>query len=127
MAIRSQWPEEIAEKTSAQYSATLTKETGATLVATDLTTLTLTLYALDVARTIINGVDAMDILNANIGTIDAAGLLTITLRPADTAILVAANTVEERIMLIQGTFAAAGSKATRHEVQFKVRNLEKVA
>lgn len=125
MPIRTWGPSEVAEKTSVMYTATLTKETGATLTSSDLSSLTLTHYALDETLTIINSVNGMDILNANLGTIDAFGLLTITLRPADTVILVTANLVEDRILLIQGTYAS-GSKATRHEVKYTIRNLAKV-
>jgi hypothetical protein len=125
MPIRTWAPSEIAEKTSLQYTTTLTKETGATLTVSDLSSLTLTHYALDETLTIINSVNGMDILNANLGTIDGNGLLTITLRPADTAILVTANITEERILLIQGTYDA-GLKATRHEVKYTIRNLAKV-
>jgi len=116
---------EIPEKTSYRYTSLLLKEDGTPLVATDLTTLTLTLYSLTTLA-IINGVNDLDILNANRGTVDANGLLTILLQPADTVILVDTNLTEERIMLIEATYAA-GARASRHEVQLTIRNLALVA
>lgn len=126
MPIRSKVPNEIPEKSAFRYAATLTKEDGIGIAATDLVTLTLTLYNLDAAFTIINAVNAVSILNVGRGTIDANGNLVVVLDSADLALVDATQERERHIMLIQGVYAG-GARATRHEVQHTVVNLEKVS
>lgn len=125
MAVRTVFPEPVPEKTSLRYRASLTKEDGTALAAAELSTLTLTLYALDTARTIINSVNGTNILNVGRGTIDANGLLTVILTPDDTQVLDATLAEEKHVLLFQGTYAS-GAKATRHEVLLTVLNLTKV-
>jgi hypothetical protein len=122
MATRSVSPVEVPERTSFRYTANLTKEDGTPLTAAQLTTLTLTLYAMDATLTIINSVSDQNILNADRGTVDANGLLTIILTPADNQVLNTTLTVEYHIMLIEATYAS-GTKASRHEVRLAVRNM----
>jgi hypothetical protein len=121
MPTRTECPIEIPEGTTFRYRTQLRKEDGTPLVGAQLQTLTLTLYALDLLQTIINGVLDLNILNANLGTVDAGGILIVTLRPADTVIIDGNLPTEQRIMLIEGTYA--DGKATRHEVALTVRNL----
>ena len=117
---------EVPERTSCRYSSRLTQEDGVPLAAPHLTTLKLTLYATDAQETIINGIAGQDILNTDRGTVGPEGALAITLGPADTYILKPQpNRTETRIMLIEATYAG-GTKASRHEVQFNIRNLDKV-
>lgn len=121
MAVRTVFDAPIAERVSAQYSVTLTSETGAPLGAGDLTALTLTIYALDAEETIVNSVDAVSVLNAGRGTLDANGLLTLTLLPDDNQLVDPTRRSEKHIWLLQGTWG--GIKKTRHEVQVEVLNL----
>jgi hypothetical protein len=123
MATRTHCPTEIPEGVNFRYEANLKKEDRSPLPYVQLSTLTLTLYALDLDLTIINGAQDLDILNANGGTVDSAGHLVIVLRLADTAILDPANATEQRIMLIEGTYPAG---VTRHEVVLTIRNMARV-
>jgi hypothetical protein len=121
MATRTYCPEDIPEGVSFRYEAMLTKEDHSPLPYVQLDSLSLTLYALDLNLTIVNGVQDLNILNVNLGTLDSTGHLVIVLRPADTAILDPLNPTEQRIMLIEGTYS--GGKATRHEVVLTIRNM----
>jgi hypothetical protein len=116
---------EIAEKTVWRYTADLKKEDGTAVAPADLSTLTLTVYAQDTALTIINGLNAANILNAGRGTLDAAGKLTIVLAGDDLALVDPAAAYEDHVMLIQGTYAS-GTRFARHEVYHRVINLAKV-
>jgi hypothetical protein len=118
----------VSEKTSWRYSAKLTKEDGAALGSGEAgLTLTLTLYALDAAETIINGVNALNILNDGTrGTLDANGNLAVVFLVADNPILDATLDKERHVALIQATWAA-GTRAARHEVEFTVQNLSRVS
>jgi hypothetical protein len=125
MAVRTVFAEPIAERVSLRYTTALKKEDGAALAAADLTTLTLTLYALDASQTIINSVNAANILNSGRGAVDVNGVLTITLTPDDNQIIDATKPQEFHVLLIQGTYAS-GTKATRHELQIEVVNMARV-
>jgi len=125
MAVRTVFAEPVAERVSLRYRATLKKEDDTALAAAELSTLTLTIYALDAARTIVNAVTTVNILNTGRGTIDAAGLLTLILTPDDNQILDSTLPEERHVLLMQGTYAS-GVKATRHEVVVTVLNLGKV-
>lgn len=83
MAVRMVLPELVPEKSTVRYTGTLKDEAGVVIPSAALTMLTLTLYALDAALTVINTVSAVNILNTGRGTVGATdGKLTITL-PAD--------------------------------------------
>jgi len=126
MTVRAVSSEVVPEKSTWRYTGVLKDETDTVVAAAQLTTLTLTLYALDAALTIINSVDAVNILNVGRGTVHATnGTVTIIFEPADNAILDAALIEERHLALIQFTYAA-GAKAGRHEVEFAVRNMAKV-
>jgi hypothetical protein len=126
MTIRTPLSEPAVEKSSYRITATITDESGAALPAASLTTLVLTLYALDAAQTIVNGVNAANILNSGRGAVDAAGKLTLTLLPADNVLIDPTQSSEIHVALVEWTWAA-GLKAGKHEVQFTVVNLAKVA
>lgn len=117
-----------AEQTTMQITATLVDETGEAVPLAGLSALTLTLYNRDsAAQEIINSVNAVNILNAGRGTMHAtSGLLTITLLPADNAIIDSANDLEWHRALVQGSYGG-GVKAVKYEIDFQVRNLSKVS
>jgi hypothetical protein len=125
MTIRTALSESAVEKSTYRITATITDESGAALPAASLATLVLTLYALDAALTIVNGVTAANILNTGRGAVDAAGKLTLTLLPADNVLIDPTQGSEIHVALVEWTWAA-GLKAGKHEVQFTVVNLAKV-
>lgn len=118
----------VAEKSTLRITATLVDETGAALPSAALASLTLTLYNRDsVNKEIINSVSAVNILNTGRGSVHvSSGLLTVTLDPADNAVIDTAIDLEWHRALIEGTYAG-GAKAFKYEMDFKVRNLEKVS
>lgn len=118
----------VAEKTTLRLTATLVDEAGVAIPSIGLSSLTLTLYNRDsVLKEIINSVDGVNILNAGRGTVHAtSGLLTIMLEPNDNGVVDAASDLEWHRALIQGTYAA-GTKAFKQEIDFQVRNLNKVS
>jgi hypothetical protein len=115
------------EQTSGQYRATITDEAGATLPGSLLLTLTLTLYALDAAHTIVNSRDAQNVLNTNgVTATDAATEnLTWTIAPADNVILNDALAYEKHVARFDYTWGAG--YIGRHEIVLSVRNLVRVA
>lgn len=118
----------VPERTTLLIKATLLDENAAAIPAAGLTTLTLTLYARDsTAKTIINSVDDVDILNAGRGTVNAtSGLVLIDLLPADNQIIDDTVDLEWHRALLEGTYAG-GAKAFKYEIDFQVRNLSKVS
>lgn len=117
----------VAEKTTLRLTATLLDETGAAIPLAGVSTLTLTLYNRDsTTNEIINSVSAVTILNTGRGTLHAtSGLLTVTLEPNDNAIIDSASDLEWHRALIEGTYAG-GVKAFKQEIDWQVRNLNKV-
>lgn len=118
----------VAEKTTLRFTSTLVDETGTVVPLAGVSALTLTLYNRDsTTKEIINTVSAVNILNTGRGTLHATtGLLTVTLDPADNAIVNTANDLEWHRALIEGTYAG-GAKAFKHEIDWQVRNLNKVS
>jgi hypothetical protein len=116
----------VAERTTCRITASLIDETGAAIPANHFQALTLTLYARDAAsQPIINSVNAVNVLNTGRGTVHATnGTLTLTLLPADNAIVDASADLEWHRALIQGTYET--EKSVKYEVEFPVRNLNKV-
>jgi hypothetical protein len=114
---------EVNEETSARYSATLKDETGAAIGSGDVSAVELTVH--DRAGTIVNGLNATNILNANGGTLDAAGALTYTFTPADNQILICSVDTERHTVLLHFEWAA-GSKAANHIFFVLVKNILKV-
>ena len=114
------------EKASGQIRAVITEEDQVTPIPVGtLTTLTLTLYVLNEAQTIINGRSAQSILNANGGAVDASGVLTFTLAPADNPIVDTNLAYERHVALFEWTWGVG--KAGKFELVLAVKNLAKVA
>lgn len=118
----------VAEKTTLRFTSTLVDETGTVVPLAGVSALTLTLYNRDsTTKEVINSVSAVNILNSGRGTLHAtSGLLTVTLEPNDNAIIDSASDLEWHRALIEGTYAG-GAKAFKHEVDWQVRNLNKVS
>jgi len=76
----------VNEKATAVYKATLEDENGATVPATSLATLVLTLWN-KYDGAIINSRSAQNVLNANNVTVDSDGLLTWNIQSADNIIM----------------------------------------
>ena len=113
---------DVLERTTRIFSATVQDLDGVAIPAASLTTMVLTLYSLH-SLAVINSRNAQDILNANNVTIDANGLLTWELQPADNQILDNSRPVEVHRALFEWTW---GGKAGKDEIDFYVRNLNKV-
>lgn len=117
----------VAEQTTLKLTASLVDETGTAIPSSALQTLTLTIYNRDsAAKEIINSVNAVSILNTGRGVVHATnGTVTVTLLPADNAIVNSSADLEWHRALIQGTYET--TKAFKYEIEFQVRNLSKVA
>jgi hypothetical protein len=74
-------------------------------------------------KQIINGMDAVDILNTGRGTVDENGVMTIKLDPDDNPLIAAARILETHVMLIVWEYAVSDSG--RHEVEFFIRKARK--
>jgi hypothetical protein len=118
-------PDIVAEKSTCRITGALVDEAGVALGSAQLSTLTLTLYALTDGLPIVNANTDKNVLNVNQGTIDAGGLFVLTLVPADNVILATGQTDETHRALLKWTWAA-GAKSGLLEIDFRVRNLEKV-
>lgn len=117
----------VAEGTTCLITGSLVDEAGSPLGAAQLQAFTMTLYAVISGLPIINSRNATNILNTGPGTIDAGGLWTLTLAPADNDIVSpSAPTDETHRLLLEWTYGA-GQKAGKHEIELRVRNLDKVA
>ena len=116
----------IPEKSAFRYTASLLKEDGTALGSADVSALTLTVYNLDSALTIINSINGVSILNVGRGTLSAGGALVVTLDALDLALVDSTIEEERHIMLITGTYAS-GARFFRHEIEHTVVNLQKVS
>lgn len=124
---RTTLTEVVSEGATSLISGSLVDETGAALGSGQLATFTMTLYALTSGLPIINARTATNILNSGPGTVSVGGAWTITLTPADNDIVsTPAPADEPHRLLLEWTYAG-GAKAGKHEVDFRVRNLGKVA
>lgn len=123
-SIRTVLQDVVAERSTALLSGTLVDETGAALGASSLTTFTFTLYNRS-TEVVINSRTATSILNTGPGTVDSSGNWTLTLTPADNAII-GTDQSEWHVALLQWTYGVAGAKSGAHEVMYAVRNLAKV-
>jgi len=117
----------VDEGTSAKYTAGITDESEEYIALSDLTAITLTLY--DYATgTIINSREDQDVKNTNDVVISITGLLTWTMKPADNIIVTAAmhkNAYEKHVALFEYTWDS-GTNAGKHELEFEVRQINKV-
>jgi len=114
----------VLERVTRLYTAVIKDEEGAVIPAAQIGTLTLTLYNKKTGA-IVNSRTDVNILNANGGTVDASGNLSFLFTPADMAIIDTTLASEIRIGLFEWTYGG-GAKEGRHEIEFSVRNLNKV-
>lgn len=114
----------VLEKTTNRLTGVLQDETGAVVVAAQLSALTLTLF--DVASgTKINSWDNQDALNTNGVTVDSSGNLVWTMVPNDNALVDSTKQVELHRALFKWTWAS-GVKTGRHYIDIVVENLDTV-
>src|SRR5262249_1901153 len=92
--VRTVVTDEVPERSSWKYQATMKDENGVPIVESDINTLTLTIYvqdaplAQDDTMTIVNGCDEQDILNTDRGTVGTSnGLLTIVFEANDSEMI----------------------------------------
>lgn len=86
--------------------------------ASDLATLVLSIRDTETG-TIINGVDHVDILNADRGKVDGNGLLEISVETGDTA-LATGVTKATRSLIIEWTWGTGIGRKGRHQVDFPI-------
>lgn len=110
----------VAEETTALITATLTDEFDNPISVAGLDSAKFTLYDA-VTGAIINSRTDVNVL----ANIDTAGKLTLTLTPADTALLSQSNSRERRVAYFEWVYAN-DTKIGRHEVRFTVQNMDKV-
>jgi hypothetical protein len=113
--------EPIAERTVWQYRATLVREDRTPVQPAELSTLTLQVYVLDDAQTVIQ--TKTSILNTGRGSITTAGVLTINFLSTDSA-LASTSEEETHLALIEAEWDG-GAKTFAHEVQWTVTNVAK--
>lgn len=121
MSTRYVNPETVPERVGWRYQGTLKDEAGAIIPAATFATLTVTIYALDTAQTVIQA--STSILNVGRGTLDAGGVLTITFLPADSAVLDDGLLEERHLALVEGDYA--GTRKFAREIEWAVVNLAK--
>jgi hypothetical protein len=115
-------PDLVPEGATWRFKGILKDEQGQVIQGSALATLTLTLKDRDTG-TILNGVNAVNILNTGRGVVDEAGLLRVTLTPADNVMQDSAKDLEAHVMVLRWTWGATAEKAGAHEVEFSVKNL----
>lgn len=98
------------------YTGQLLDAYGAVIPASHITVLTLTLVD-TLTGAVVNGVNAINILNTGRGTVDALGNLTIAYLATDTAITEGALPSIQRSAVIDWTFTGG---VGRHQVDFKI-------
>jgi len=110
-----------------RITMTLLDETGAAVPLAAIQTATLTIYARDEpSQPIINSVTQVDIKNVGRGTIHAtSGLLTIEPVALDNSLANAATELEWHRLLIEVGYSS--TKRLKYEVDYPVRNLNKVS
>ena len=122
MAIRTVISELVPEASTCVIHGVLLDEDNNLIPSSALAALTLTLYEPSTGQ-IVNGRDHQTVLNANGGSVDASGNVRVELTPQDTAILTGGK-IETRVALFEWTYDTG--KAGKHEVIFRIQNLEKV-
>ena len=117
----------VTERSSGQYTATITDETGTVVPLASIATVQLTLYN-EADGLIINNRDAQSIMNENDGTIDdTSGQLTWHWQPADTPIIdTVGEPPKEAHRACFDVVFVGGGRAT-HEIRMIVDNLSKIA
>lgn len=121
MSVRYINAEPVPERVGWRYQGTLKDEAGTVIPAATFAALTITIYALDAAQTIIQA--STSILNTGRGTLDAFGVLTITFLPADSAIVDTTLLAERHVALVEGDYA--GTRKFAREVEWGISNMAK--
>jgi hypothetical protein len=119
MSVRYVNAEPVPERVGWRYQGTLKDETGAVIPAATFSGLTVTIYALDAAQTVIQA--STSILNVGRGVLDAFGVLTITFLPADSAMVDATLLEERHVALVEGDYA--GTRKFAREIEWGARNM----
>lgn len=120
----------VPERGTLLITGTLKDELGVAIPLSSIGTLTLTLYAPELeGQPIINSVSGVNVLNDGVrGVVHATnGTVTLTLLPADGAIIDATKEIELHRALLRWTYGAGGAKGAPHEIDFSVRNLNKLS
>jgi len=112
----------VPEQITLRITGLIQDELGVAIPGANLTTLTLTLYN-STTEAVLNLRNASDILGVNGGSVDASGNFTLTLTPADNALLGTGRS-EKHIALIVWTYNS-GNSTGRFEVIFTVVNVTK--
>lgn len=121
---RTHLADSVPELSTCLVSGQLVDDAGAGVGGAQLTTLTMTLWALTPGKPIINSNTSRDIKNVNQGTVDGSGNVAITLAPADNAIQVAGSEREVHRMLLTWTYLS-GTKTGRFVIDFDVFHVDK--
>lgn len=113
-----------AEGSTPIYTGQIRDVFGAGIPATAFSSLTLSIVS-TLTGEVINGVDAVDILNTGRGTIDSSGNLTIQLESGDTSLSTFPGQARVQYsMIIDWTYetvvAPTSSGSGRHQVNFSV-------
>lgn len=114
-------PVSIAAGATAIYKAQFQDETGAAIPVSQIATLTLSIVD-SYSGAIVNSCSQVSILNADRGTVDGSGNLVVTLKTADTALLVPTDKREYRSLVFDWTYAS-GAKTGRHQVDLLIEAL----
>jgi len=118
--------EEILEGTTPVFTAVVRDEYGQPLGPGALDSLTLTYYCLtDPGKSVINGRDHQNVLNANGVTLDSQGQLTWTLSPEDTQVLNPLWPRQRNRAVFEWTWNG-GAGNGKHVVDLIIRNLAHV-
>lgn len=111
----------VAARSSALYTASFVDNLGKAVPLGTFTSLTLTLFD-DSTGTTVVGNPGVNILNADRGILDALGNFSLSLGPADTAIIGAplpAGRLQYRSIVLDWTYNG-GQAAGRHQVNFAI-------
>lgn len=112
----------VNERCSGSLTGTVVDHEGEGLDPGDLATLTLTIYE-EVTSAVINGVENVNILNADRGELASGGALTVELEPDDQECVTAAD-VEAHLIQIAWTWPAVSpTKAGKKLGRLLINNL----
>ena len=114
----------VGERTTSYITAVIRDQNGDPISGGSLNSLTLTLYNVDTANTIINTVDDVNILNVGRGVVDTNGNVTIELLLLDNQLVDVTKSFETHRALIEWTWG--NTRQGRHEVEFLVQNMIRV-
>lgn len=116
----------VPERGTAVFTATFVDENGNVVSDANLSSLVITVYALDIPNEpIINNLDHISVLNENNGTVSSSGEFKLVLTGADLQILSPLSELEMHRLLIEWTYGD-NNKPGKFEIDFPVRNLKKV-